>query len=456
MSTAATSMHRAGGAVLPGRSGAANRSSAPADASTDAPVEADQDRAVRVALVVVAALAVTVPLAVSRSAWASPGGAGDFNRRVSIAPFDAISAIALLWAVANHRLVRSLAGSRVVLASAGAYVAAFALSLAGHPSWLGVAFGLRLAAGLGVVAAVGLATSQQRARTLTLGVVVGVGVAQAALALTQATRRQAFGISPIDYPFPLLPVGSSVMVPGSLSHPYHLAVLLVVAQGAAILALRDAPRRWPWLAALALLGTAIAVTYTRSGLIGQVLLLAVLAVDRRRWRQLLPIAAAIALGLLVGAVGFGDGWVARGEVSVGANPSSDRGQRVDESLELLRGDPITGVGPGRYVTALAEEPRATYLPAHDVVLHEAAELGVLGGAATLALLALLVWRALRRGTWALALTVPMLPFLVLDAFPYTFSTGLALSAIWLGLVRRAMLPEATDPSTLPTTQAVPA
>jgi hypothetical protein len=31
--------------------------------------------------------------------------------------------------------------------------------------------------------------------------------------------------------------------------------------------------------------------------------------------------------------------------------------------------------------------------------------------------------------------LPIVPFLLLDAYPYVFATGIALAAIWLGLAR---------------------
>ena len=98
------------------------------------------------------------------------------------------------------------------------------------------------------------------------------------------------------------------------------------------------------------------------------------------------------------------------------------------------------MGPGRYVEALARTERAEYLPAHDLVAHEAAELGVLGGIASFALLALLGFRVLRGGAWTGAVVLPMIPFLLLDAYPYVFATGLATSALWLGLARVSLEP----------------
>jgi O-antigen ligase len=98
---------------------------------------------------------------------------------------------------------------------------------------------------------------------------------------------------------------------------------------------------------------------------------------------------------------------------------------------------MVGVGPGRYVTAQAELGGEENLPAHNLIAHEAAELGVLGTIGLLALLAALIRRCVRGGAWALMVALPMAGFLGLDAFPYVFPVGLALSAVWLALVRDA-------------------
>ncbi|MEZ5182890.1 MAG: O-antigen ligase family protein [Acidimicrobiales bacterium] len=278
-------------------------------------------------------------------------------------------------------------------------------------------------------------------------------MAQAALGMVQAARGAAFGIEYLDFAGPLYPFGTSHAGRGGLTHPYHLAVVLVVAQGAALLGLRQAhaERRspLPWLGALAVLSAGIGVTYTRAGAIGQVALVVCLLLGRADRRALAPAALAVVLGLGIGGAAFGDGWIARGTTTVGAdeNTSADstRGERWREARELVEANPLLGVGPGRYVEALAETERIEYLPAHDLVAQEAAELGILGGVAAFALLGLLGLRVLRGGAWTGAVVLPLVPFLLLDAYPYVFATGLAASAIWLGLARASLDPAEPEP-----------
>lgn len=407
----------------------------------------------RAAAFIVALLAFTVPLATGYSLWATATGADDWNRRISVAPFDLILVLALGWTVLRPNLIRDLFRSRAVQIATALFGACFAVSLATHASPLGFALALRLAAGLAVIAVTCAAMADRSSRRLALGALAVSGVLQAVLAMVQSARGSAFGIELVDFGGPLYPFGTSFAGRGGLTHPYHLAVFLVLAQGAALLGLRQSDHRRgaavPWLAALAVLGAGIAVTYTRAGLLGQIGLLVCLALGRADRRRLLGGAAAVALGLLVGAAAFGNGWVAKGDITAGRNGAtadSNRSARLREAKELISDSPVTGVGPGRYVDALAQTTRDEYLPAHDLLAHEAAELGVLGGVAALALLALLGLRVLRGGAWTGAVVIPLVPFLLLDAYPYVFATGLAISALWLGLARASLTEPAPDPS----------
>lgn len=409
----------------------------------------------------VAALALTIPIAWVTVGWAAPGHELDWTRRVSLAPFDLVLVAALVWGATHRAAIAELFQRRAIRVAAGAQATLTLVALAAHPSWLGVDLVFRLTAGLAVIAAIGVASSTDGGKRLLLGTIATVGVLQALLAMAQSLHGTAFGIELVDFVGPLYPFGNSRAGRGGLTHPYHLAVLLVVAQGAALLGARHsaqptnlAPlidngvdqgcqvrrgpgRCGPWLAALVVIGAGLGVTYSRAALIGQLALVPVLLVGRADRATMRAAAAAIVVGLALGAVAFGNGWVAKAQQSSGSDPASNRSTRVAEAVDLIGDHPVVGVGPGRYVTALAETDRVEYLPAHNLVLHQAAELGVMGAVTTGALCLLLAIRALRRGAWSVALLVPMLPFLGLDAYPYVFGTGLALSALWLGLLRVA-------------------
>ena len=408
--------------------------------------EARRDDVARPAGVLIALLALTLPLASSYALWSTPTGADDWLRTVMVAPFDLVLIAITGWCALHSRLVVELFRAPAVRAVGALYALVFAISLATGSSPLGISLGLRLVAGLAVIATVGAAMESLGSRRLALGALALAGSLQALLGIVQAARGEAFGIELLDYAGPLYPFASSLAGRGGLTHPYHLAVFLVMAQGATLLGLRHerAAGRgpWAWLGALVVIGAGIGVTYTRSGALGQVALLVCLVLGRRDRRVLLPAAAAIVVGLAIGAASFGDGWMARADVTTGRDPGasadSNRSERLREAWELIESAPITGVGPGRYVEALAETERIEYLPAHNLVAHQAAELGVAGGVLTLALLALLLLRVWRGGAWTAAIVVPMVPFLLLDAYPYVFATGLAASALWLGLARSSL------------------
>ncbi len=434
----------------------------PAGGSVEAAHEGTApDRASAIASILVALLAFTIPLATATIGWSAPGGDGDWTRSVATAPFDLVLVAVLVWGALTPRAVLDLFRRRAVALACALYAVWFVVAFAAHPGPLGFSLLLRLGAGLAVIAVVAEAVRTIEGRRLALGALVVSGVLQAVLGMVQAARGEAFGIELIDYAGPLYPFGSSFAGRGGLTHPYHLAVFLVACEGAALLGLRATGRsstlaaRAPWLVALAVLGAGIAVTYTRAGAIGQVALLVALVLGRRDRPLLLAAAGALVVGLAVGGFGFGDGWYARGQNTTGADGASadsDRSVRLQEARGLIEEQPIVGVGPGRYVQALAETDRDEYLPAHNVVAHEAAELGVVGGLAVLGLLALLGLRILRGGAWTGAVVVPMVPFLLLDAYPYVFATGLAISALWLGLARASLDPvdpggaiDVTDP-----------
>lgn len=404
----------------------------------------------RTAALLVALLAITIPLATGYAVWSTATGADDWNRRISLAPFDLVLVAISGWVLLHRRLLVDLFRSPAVRVGSAALAVVGLAAFAAHPSPLGVALALRLLAGLCVIAAVSAAAARPGPRRAVLATIAVVGTLQAVLAMVQSARGAAFGIEYLDYAGPLYPFGTSLAGRGGLTHPYHLAVVLVVAQGAALLGLRHAgaARRaqLPWLAGLAVISAGIAVTYTRAGALGQVLLVVCLLAGRADRRVLAVAAVAVLLGLGVGGLAFGDGWLARGSATAGqdenASADSNRGERLKEARELIEAEPALGVGPGRYVDALAQTDRIEYLPAHNLVAQEAAELGILGGLVALGLLVLLGLRVLRGGAWSGAVILPILPFLLLDAYPYVFATGLATSALWLGLARASLEPAA--------------
>jgi hypothetical protein len=74
-------------------------------------------------------------------------------------------------------------------------------------------------------------------------------------------------------------------------------------------------------------------------------------------------------------------------------------------------------------------PRLRRLPPHDVVVHVAAEAGIPAAVLLLACAALLVRTVWRRSAPAAVAMALLLPYFLLDAYPYSFPAGLAMLAV---------------------------
>ncbi len=428
------------------------RPTSPTD-EADGPAEALPDAAVRAVAEhrrVLAQLLVTMvlllPLNVGWVLWTAPGGDTDYNRRITIAPFDfALGGLVLVW-IAHCRLrwrhaarpatARRRPTAGVILAAAFAVV--FTVSFVAHPSWRGVEYALRLFAAAAVIDTV--RTLAPAARRRVCIALVAAGAFEAVLAIAQSVHGRGFALYPIDQAGPLFSFGGRHAGRGGLSHPYHLAVFLLLALLAAVIAGRDTTgrERRLWMLGATCLGAGLGVTFSRAMVLAVVPVGALWAIEHRRLigRAVRPILAAFALGLVVAGVMFASGWTERVAQSAGSGADRGRAALARAGLEMASNEPITGVGPARYVLALDEPgpPDGELLPAHNLVVHAAAELGI-GGAVIVSVIGL--WfarRTTRRGLLAGGALWLLTPFFMLDAYTYVFPTGLALTAIWLGML----------------------
>jgi hypothetical protein len=304
-----------------------------------------------------------------------------------------------------------------------------------HPSPRGVDLAFRVAAGLAVIHAFTRLRSDGRRHVVAALAVVGA--VEAVIACLESLKGGAVGLGALEFGGFFYRFGSSTAAHAGFDHPYHLACFLLVALAAAAVGATRGDRLPGWLAGAAVIGGGLATTYSRAVLVTLVVVLGILVLargetaTRRRRRQ---VAGAIVIGFFLVAVSFGDGWISRGnDTSTGQNLDSNRIDYARDALRLTRDHPFLGVGPGRYTIALQSVPHKDLLPVHDFPLLEAAEGGVLAGVLAAALLVAIAWRALRRGVMAMAVFCSLALFYVLDAYPYVFATGLAISAVWLGL-----------------------
>ena len=190
---------------------------------------------------------------------------------------------------------------------------------------------------------------------------------------------------------------------------YVLAALIAVG-----LAVFDRPRRWIWIVLLAVLLLGMWLTGSRSaGLVGAAVGgLMLPAAAGYRWKPGRAALAGIAVAVLIGVVG-GAVILTRGMHEKG---SAGRAVRLrvefsETSGRMIRSAPIYGVGIGRYHARSNEfmpaELRALYAyeNAHNYFAQQFAELGLIGGAIFLWLVAAPVrlgWSSLRHADRAAA------------------------------------------------------
>jgi hypothetical protein len=120
--------------------------------------------------------------------------------------------------------------------------------------------------------------------------------------------------------------------------------------------------------------------------------------------------------------------------------SSARGDRLQEGLGVYKLNPILGVGPGRYVIALAQHPELLHsspedaLPAHNAALTFLAEGGIPTALALLAVALVLSRRLLSLGADGIIMISAVFPFLMLDIVFVSLPSGLFLIGVWAALV----------------------
>jgi len=345
-----------------------------------------------------------------------------------------------------------------------------------HPSDRGVA-ALARWAGAGALA-LALGSARRDGRRLILGSLAVVSATHVAVALAQRVNGGPLGLGSLGEANAYR-IGGRFASTGLTVHPYVLAAWSAVA-GTALLVLwkrqgpsgpperenqgpsgpperenqgpSGPPERGDRAHGGGLARTAgvvafagIGLTMSRAGAVAGALALGALtfaALRRpdRAWRLTVMAAwAALSLGLLANT----SGWASRaGEATTGnvENVSNGRGALVHQAWLLLRDHPLTGVGPGRYVIALSQRPALAALstqsprPVHVTPLLLVVEGGLLVVPA-LVLLALAIGRACRRGgAPAVAVTLAMLPFLVLDHLAWSYPQGIILTGLWLGVL----------------------
>ena len=245
----------------------------------------------------------------------------------------------------------------------------------------------RLAFLLVIVVSLAILGSTDRARTFAAYAIAGVGIFES-----------VFGLVAYFIGLPMqagleLARGSSVLagaIPGRISGTigsspnFTGAILLMSIMVTAGLALRSSGSRarWAWWATVVVQLAALTLTYTRVSLGLAVVALVVLVLLRSRPILLAPV------GVVLGLVAIFTPTLTRF-----ASDIPDRLALWTSAFLLMLDHPIAGVGPGRMLDAVADNPeryRATvfgqaWSTAHNTVLLAGAETGFLGALGALIL-----------------------------------------------------------------------
>ncbi len=239
-----------------------------------------------------------VPLGTGWVLWSAPGAESDFNRRVTLAPFDLpLAVLTLVWMrthvregrVRRSRLApteRRPSHDRLLVIIAIALAAAYAVALGAHPSLRGIDLTLRLAGSAAVIDVVRRAEGAQLRRLTVVTVIAAAS--QALLAIAQSINGRGFDLPPFDHAGPLFRFGDAYAGRGGLSHPYHLVVLLLLGLFAALIGGRHdtGHRLHRWCAASMVIGAGCAVTFSRAMLLA--VIPAGLALLITEWRSARP------------------------------------------------------------------------------------------------------------------------------------------------------------------------
>lgn len=247
-----------------------------------------------------------------------------------------------------------------------------------------------------------VATTGERAGRIQLAIVGGAYVASI-LAVLDVARNAAETVGAGETAFTF---AGLLRAAGPLGNPNVLGAVLAIAIPLAVgrLALAtDTSARIGLANVIAVLGLALALTFSRSAWIGVVVGGAVVLWPSVRWRSVGVVALELA------AMGVALSVAASREVPVAvaltsragalADPGGSFGTRAHiwaESIEIVRAHPVLGVGPGAFGLAYPEVQRGDWAggalvdKAHAELLDVAATQGIVGVVTYLAVLAVLL------------------------------------------------------------------
>ncbi len=224
---------------------------------------------------------------------------------------------------------------------------------------------------------------------------------------------------------------------GSMDGAYGLATFMVLAM-AIILSSGAFDQLHPmmWLS-VALASASIATTFGRNGVIAALMVGGLYGLGwlvKRNWDYLASaLVAVVPMG--IGIVVTWAGWNVRA-TETAAGYQSGREALLRRALEIIRDNPLVGVGPANYGPYLAQIglTPVDITIVHSVPVLVAAEYGVPIGLLFTLWLGLLGVAALRTSVRALAVFVSIVPYLVFAYAPLVYASGIVGFGLWLAVM----------------------
>lgn len=263
---------------------------------------------------------------------------------------------------------------------------------------------------------------------------------QAALAAAQLSTGQPVVPTFVANDIVLRVIDGVARPQGTTAHVYRLTALGLLSLGVGAIALRRYARTPPiFLAAMAAAAALVAMTYSRAGFVGVATFAVVLAVASYRGSQNMGrVAAVVAVGFVATVLITLPSWIARADHTTAHDlddASLGRMTLTAQAVELAQLEPMTGLGPGRYLEVLEErgmlDERYPFI-VHNYPLAFAVENGIIAGIAIAGLLLWLGLAAFRAGPASIAAFGGVLPLLMFDVLHYDSPSGQVMLGVWLG------------------------
>ena len=277
---------------------------------------------------------------------------------------------------------------------------------------------------------------------------------QCGIAVAQRVTRHAVGLAFLGEP--RYPFRAGYPVPaGTMRDAYPLAAFGLFAAALHAVAVAQGWRRGRLSPAVIVAGGVLAgLSGSRAAVLTAALIISALIISAGR--KGIAAGALLVIGLALAGVPSHDLWLGRvapvADTGGGVDASNGRSALTGQAIEIIRRNPLAGVGPGNYSRALSDIPALAertsaygVLPVHDMPLLAVAESGLLmvvplGFVA--GCLAIAGFR--RRARWS-PLLLAIVPYLLLDLVFWFYPEGLFMVAIAIGLTITGSLARSARP-----------